>query len=66
MSKGLKTYNNLSKSELLEKLNDEFHIEKAQEESNLKYNAATGTLLINKEHESFEAKKETQEELSDS
>ena len=47
MSKGLKTYSNLTKSELLEKLTDEFHIEKEVEKSKYVYNAATGTLHVN-------------------
>ena len=47
MSKGIKTYNNLSKTELLGKLTEEFCIVKEEEEqSHVKYNAATGTLHV--------------------
>lgn len=47
MSKGIKTYKNLSKTELLGKLTEEFCIVKEEEEQlHVKYNAATGTLHV--------------------
>lgn len=47
MKKGIKTYNNLSKIELLEKLTEEFSLPKEDlEEEHVKYNQATGTLHV--------------------
>ena len=47
MSRGIKTYDNLSKTELLGKLTEEFCIQTEEtEESHVKYNPATGTLHV--------------------
>lgn len=47
MNKGIKTFDNLSKTELLGKLTEEFCIQTEEtEESHVKYNAATGTLHV--------------------